>query len=252
MIIDTHAHLGVDQAFDSTFTEAELLEAQQECGIDLTIVQPATAHDLATVQRYHDGVADLAARHPGRFVGMANPNPHLPGDQYAVELRRCVEELGFVAVKIHPLGHAVNPLGRDGRRAFAAIAEMGLPAMVHTGTGTPWSAPALLETIAMAHPQLRIVLAHAGGMVYAGEAGQVATRHANVYLEPSWCGGFIIKPWVAELGAERIMLGSDHADNAATELTKYRTMGLHAEQLAWILGGTAAAVFGLPRGGGQS
>lgn len=251
MIIDAHAHLGVDQSFDSVFTEAELLEAQQECGIDLTVVQPATAHDLATVQQYHDDIADLAGRRPGRFVGMANPSPHLPGDQYARELRRCVEQLEFAAVKIHPLAHAVNPLGRAGRRAFAIIDEMGLPVMVHTGVGTPWAAPSLLETIAIAHPRLRIVLAHAGGMVFAAEAGQVASRCEKVYLEPSWCGGFIIRRWVEELGAHRILFGSDHADNAVTELAKYRSMGMDPEQLALVLGGAAAAVFGLAPGGGK-
>jgi hypothetical protein len=41
------------------------------------------------------------------------------------------------------------------------------------------------------------------------------------------------------------MFGSDHADNAVTELTKLRSLGLSGEEIDWVLGRTAAMVFGL-------
>jgi uncharacterized protein len=245
MIVDAHAHLGHDQVFDADFTADDLLRSQEANGIDVTLVQPATAHDLETVQRYHDAVADLAARHPGRFRGIANPNPHLTGDRYARELERCIADLGFVGVKLHPTAHALNPTGRAGRAAFELVSALSVPVIVHTGSGIPWSAPSLLGPLARQHPALPIVVAHAGGMILAGEAGQLATEHPNVYLECSWVGGFMVKEWARELGASRLMLGSDHAENAATELTKFRSAGLTEAELAWALGGTAAAVFQL-------
>ena len=245
MIVDAHAHLGYDQVFDVDFTADDLLRSQAANGIDVTLVQPATAHDLETVQRYHDAIADLAARHPGRFRGIANPNPHLTGDCYARELERCVGDLGFVGVKLHPAAHALNPAGRAGRAAFELVHALGVPVMVHTGSGIPWSAPSLLGPLARQYPMMPIVVAHAGGMILAGEAGQLAAEHPNVYLECSWVGGFVVLGWARELGASRLMLGSDHAENAATELTKFRTAGLTADELAWALGGTAAAVFRL-------
>ena len=45
-VIDAHAHLGFDAVFDVDFTEQSLLDAQQSNGIDLTLVQPPTVHDL--------------------------------------------------------------------------------------------------------------------------------------------------------------------------------------------------------------
>jgi uncharacterized protein len=245
MIVDAHAHLGHDQVFDVEFTELELLQSQEANGIDVTLVQPASAHDLETVQRYHDAIADLAARHPRRFRGIANPNPHLTGDQYACELDRCVCELGFVGVKLHPTAHALNPLGCAGRTAFELIHALGVPAMVHTGSGIPWAAPSLLGPVARKYPEMPIVVAHAGAMVLSGEAGVLAAEYPNVYLECSWVGGFQVLAWARELGADRLMFGSDHAENAATELTKFRTAGLAAAGLDWALGGTAAKVFGL-------
>lgn len=245
MIVDAHAHLGYDHVFDVDFAADDLLRSQETNGIDVTLVQPATAHDLPTVQRYHDAIADLAGRNPGRFRGIANPNPHLPRDQYARELERCIRELGFVGVKIHPTAHAVNPSGRDGQAAFELIDGLGVPAMIHTGSGIPWSAPSLLGPVARKYPRMPLVVAHAGGMILAGEAGQLAADYPNVYLECSWVGGFLVLKWAREHGANRLMLGSDHAENAATELTKFRTAGLTDDELALALGGTAAAVFGL-------
>lgn len=245
MIVDAHAHLGYDEVFDVDFTAKALIEGQRQNGIDVTLVQPATCHGLKDVQRQHDAVARLAQRSPGRFRGIANPNPHLPAKQYERELRRCVEKLGFIGVKMHPMAHAVNPTGRDGLRVFALAAEMGLPVIVHTGNGIPWSAPALLEPVVSRHRRLKLVIAHAGGMILAGEAGQLAERHEKVFLECSWTGGFLVEHWAKTLGGQRLLFGSDHAENAATELTKFRTAGLSDDQLAWALGRTAARVFGL-------
>lgn len=244
MIVDAHAHLGCDEIFDEDFTEEALLTSQRENSIDVTLVQPGTVHDVAGVRLQHNAIADLAARHPGRFYGIANPNPHLSKDAYEREVRRCVEGLNFVGLKVHPFAHAVNPLGAHGRRAFALAQEMGLPVMVHTGAGIPWAAPSLLDPIAEAHPDLRIVVAHAGGMLSA-EAGLLAARRPNVYLETSWIGGFHVRRWVRQFGAGRVMFGSDHADNAVVEITKLRTTDLSEEELSRVLGGSAATVFGL-------
>ncbi|NIR00654.1 MAG: amidohydrolase family protein [Gemmatimonadales bacterium] len=244
MIVDAHAHLGCDEVFDEDFGEEDLLASQAQNGIALTLVQPGSVHDLAGVQRQHDAIAALCARYPGRFRGIANPNPYLPEAAYLGEVRRCVQELGFVGVKINPLAHAVNPLGRHARRVFSAADELGQPVVVHTGAGLPWGAPSLLAPVAEAHPALKLVVAHAGGMLSA-EAGLLAERHDNVYLETSWMGGFCIREWVHRLGARRVLFGSDHVDNAATELAKFRSLGLSDEDLQWALGRTATVVFGL-------
>ena len=245
MIVDVHAHLGYDFVFEEDFTADELCDSQRENGIDLTLVQPGTVHSLADAQRQHDAIAALAAENPGRFRGMANPSPYLPTADYERELRRCIEELHFLGVKLNPFAHAVNPLSRAAGRVFALAAESGIPAMVHTGSGIPWAAPSLLEPIAARHEAMPLIVAHAGSMVLAGEAGLLARRHANVYLECSWLGGFVVKGWAETLGADRLMFGSDHADNAATELTKFRTCGLSAGQLDWALGRTAVEAFKL-------
>lgn len=244
-IIDAHAHLGMDQVFDVDFREEDLLASQESNDISMTLVQPPTVHDIATARQCHDAVADLVRRYSGRFHGVSCPNPHLPGTEFEDEARRCVEELGFVALKLHPLGHATNPVSRHGRRMFKTAAKLGVPVIVHTGAGIPWAAPSLLRPIAEEYIDLKIVLAHAGANILSGEATQLAQACPNVYLEPSWTGGHHVLDWVRGLGPRRVMFGSDHAENAATELTKYRTIGLTEDELSWVLGQSAATVFGL-------
>jgi len=247
MIIDTHAHVGEDKVFDEYFSEDELVESQKQNGIDITIVQPATVTSIEDVKKQHDKIFELCNRYPGHFYGMANPSPHLPDRIYEEEVVRCISELGFVGVKLQPFGHGVSPLSHNGRKVFALAEKLKIPVMVHTGSGIPWSHPALLHPIAEEYPELKIIVAHAGMMVFAFDAAYLAKKHSNIFLECSWTGGFLIRSWIRDkdIGKERIMFGSDHADNAPVELVKYRTIGLTDEEIDWVLGKTASFVFKL-------
>lgn len=244
-IVDVHAHLGQDQIFEHEFTREALLAGQAANGIDATLVQPASVVDLATVRAQHDAVAELAGEHPGRIFGMACPNPRLPEGDYFGEVRRCVRELGFVGLKLHTLAHAVNPGSGAGRRAFEAARAFGVPLMIHTGAGLPWAAPGLALPAARDYPDVRVVLAHAGMQIFALEALAVAQACPNVWLETSWTGGPHVRRFVRTLGPERVLFGSDHGDNAPTELTKHRTIGLTPTEVDWVLGRTAVEVYGL-------
>ncbi len=248
MIIDAHAHLGYDYVFEDDFTLEKLLPQMDENKIDASVVQPGSVLDLKTVIEQHDAIANLSREMPGRIFGMANVNPHLPTKQYREELRRCVNDLGFVGVKLHPLAHAVDPNRSNGRKVLATALDLGIPVMVHTGAGIPWALPSALIPLAIEFPELKIVLAHSGSAVFSSEAALAAKLCPNVYLETSWMPSIAIHSFCKTLGANRVMFGSDHGENAVTELTKYRTIGLADEELVWCLGKTAAEVFELPVG----
>jgi len=243
MIIDAHTHLGCDYVFEEDFSLEDLLTNIDKNRVDVSIVQPGTVLDLKTVIEQHNAIADLSKKMPGRVFGMANPNPHLPRNEYSKEMERCVNELGFVGVKLHPFAHAVNPNKSTGRKVFEIALDLGITVMVHTGSGIPWSLPSALIPIARDFPDLKIVLAHSGSSIFASEAALAAQLCPNIYLEASWLPGFTIHTFCKTLGADRIMFGSDHGDNVATELTKFRTIGLTDAELEWCLGKTAAKVF---------
>ena len=246
MIVDVHTHLGYDYVFEEDFSSKQLLANMEKNEVDVSIVQPGTVLDLETVIKQHNVIADFSKEMPGRIFGMANPNPHLPRDDYCRELERCIKDLGFVGVKLQTLGHGVDPNKSAGRNVFEAASDLSVPVMVHTGTGIPRSLPSALIPTAKDFPDLKIVLAHCGGSMFAGEAALAARLCPNMYLETSWLPGFVTRRFCRALGADRIMFGSDHGDNVATELTKFRTMGLTDEELEWCLGKTAVKVFRIP------
>lgn len=249
MIIDVHAHLGEDRVFDESFTEADQWDKIREFGVDFTILQPALVHTLEEVRRQHDDVAALCAKHPDRFAGMANPNPHFAAADYEREVRRCIEELGFVGIKIHTSAHAVTPAGRDGLKVFELARKLDVPVMVHTGAGIPFANPTNLIPVAQRFPDVKIVLAHCGMMIMAGETHIAMKDYPNLYADITWTGGFLLRQWVRELGAHRFLFGTDHADNTGTELNKVRTCGLTTEEQEWVLGRAALQVYKLPIAG---
>lgn len=241
--IDTHAHLGECCVFGLYATEEDMLRRMDESGVDATIVQP---YPGATDYRVrHDEIAELCARYPGRFFGLASVSPHIGKDKYQREIERCVKDLNFVALKLHTIGHAVNPLSEDGDLAFATAFQFGIPAMVHTGAGIPFSLPALCIPAANKYPNLKIILAHAGGGIVSAEAQVAASICNNLYLETSWCLGEDIRWMINTIGPDRVMMGADLPSNVPVEFAKYKALELEPAAYDKVMGETAIDVFNL-------
>ena len=193
----------------------------------------------------HDDIAELASR-TGRVVGIVNINPHQARAAYADEAERCVRELGFVALKLHSAGHAVDPLSLDGRAVFEEATRLGVPVMVHTGgVGEPFASPSHCLPLAKEFSETPVVLAHAGMGISSREAGIVASQCDNVWLETSWCSVLDLHSLVDSVGVGRLMMGSDALENVPLAIASYRSLGLDGRELEQCLGGTAAKVFGV-------
>jgi predicted TIM-barrel fold metal-dependent hydrolase len=241
-IVDAHAHLGKCNVFDLDISFDYLLETMDRNGVKTSLVQPFPGCE--DPQKLHDEIAEVSNRYPGRFFGVGSINPHW-GDVCFNELRRCVKDLGFVAVKLHTIGHAMMPASKDGIRLCEVATELGVPLLVHTGPGVPFALPSMCLPIARKFPDLKIVLCHAGYAFYAAEAIIVAKEASNVYLEPSWCTSVQTRGMIRELGPDRVFMGSDLPDNLATEIAKAESIGLTEEELPAYLGDTAKKVFSL-------
>ena len=242
-IIDAHVHVGSCRVFDLDDSEQDVLESMDKHGVDVSIVQPYPGADSA--REVHDRIATMAHDHPGRFFGIASINPHQDPDAYFGELARCVKDLAFVGVKLHTIGHAVNPAGVDGATVFESASQLEIPVMVHTGPGFPFAAPSSLASQLRRFPQVRVVMAHAGHGIFSGEAVAMAQTFPQVYMEPSWCPFYHVGAMVDALGADRVMLGTDLGPNVPIMLETFRALRLGKDDEAMVLGGTAKEVFQL-------
>ena len=243
MIVNAHAHIGDSRVFDADNSEESLLAAMNAAAIDASIVMPSAG--CADAGAVHDRIARLAGAHPGRIFGMVQLNPHTERRAYQAEVERCVTALGFVGVKIHPLGYAVSPNSRDALAVFEVARGLEIPVMIHTGSGLPWALPALWIPLARRFSEVPVVLAHAGMGVFTAEAELAAELCPNVYLETSWAKPGELRHLITALGADRIMMGADLTSNFAVEVFKYRSLGLSPEQLEQCFATTAAHVFKL-------
>ena len=244
MIIDSHVHLGGSHVTDSNYTEDQWLGIMEKNNVDAIFCLPL-AEAKPSTQEMHDRIYRFAQDNPGKVYGVADVNPRWDDDAYKNEVRRCVKELGFVGLKLHPLLHGVNPAAKYCRKAFEIADELNIPLIVHTGTGAPASLPSSIMPRAKEFPNLKIVLAHSGMFYFAAEAIQMAKLFDNVYLESSWSPVHTLKSIISSVGVNKLMMGSDHPTNIRIELEKAKDLGLSEEDMERYMSGTAIEVFDL-------
>lgn len=243
-VVDAHMHLGGCRVFGRHQGSEDVLGPMERFGITTSIVQPFPGAPDPT--QVHDEIYQLGQEHEGRIVGLASLSPHIDKGDYQAEVDRCVRQLGFVGVKLHTLGHAVNPAGSDADTVFETARDLGIPVMIHTGLGAPFADPGQVLSPADRFPDVTIVLAHAGAAIGSGTAIGVAKRCENIVLETSWCRTSDIKAMLETVGADRVMFGSDVPDNIAVEFAKYGSLDLDQATRDAVFGGTARRVFNMP------
>ncbi|MFQ1002929.1 amidohydrolase family protein [Modestobacter sp. SSW1-42] len=226
MIIDCHGHYTTAPAAHTAWREAQVaaweagddtpayprisddeiretiegsqLRLMDERGIDVTLFSPrasAMAHhvgDSAVSQewsrRCNDLVARVTALYPDRFVGVCQlpQSPGAPIEDSIAELRRCVQDLGFVGCNLNPDpsgGYWTSPplTDRSWYPFYEAMTDLDVPAMVHVsasatpvfhGTGAYYinaDTTAFMQLVQGSLftdlPDLRLVVPHGGGAV---------------------------------------------------------------------------------------
>ena len=249
MIIDAHVHLGEDVVFDEVNREDEVLEYYRHFQIDGGIIQPFIPRPyVKDHQEIHNRIAAFCKKTAGekKFFGMASINPHFYPEDYDVEAKRCVQELGFVALKITPIAHACHPSSRDAYHVYEVCRWLKVPLMIHTGNGIPFADPTSVYQGAKDHPDVEVILAHAGSESFHQQARLLAKKLDNVYLEPSWCGTNAVKHMIEEVGCGKILFSSDNLDQIPVELAKYRQIIKNEDDLEQVMWKNAARIFRLP------
>ena len=246
MIIEAHAHIGTCTIFDLEVTEDQLLATMDKNDVTAAVVQPFPG--APNPVQVHNRIAELAQKYPGRIYGLSSLSPHRDPGEYEREVIRCIRELGFLAVEIHTIGHAVNPLGKAADMVFRIALDLDIPVMIHTGSGVPFSLPSHIIPIAQRYPDVKVIMAHAGYALFSPEAIIAAQLCPNIYLEPSWCTPGNIQGMVRTLGADRVLFGSDIPLNQGPELAKYQEIGLTESEMESTMWRTSSQVYSINAG----
>lgn len=246
-IWDLHCHLSQDLRLSGEEAMAELVTHADRMGIERLIVLsfgPVATPD--EMRRTNDRTLRALESRPSRALGFVFLNPNHV-DESLRELDRCVRDGPMVGVKLH-VQRRSNARELDPIIARAA----GLRAVVYqhtwlktTGNEGGESTPADLVELSARHPGASLICGHAGG---TWELGIRTLRpHARLCMAVE---GFdptagAVEMAVRELGAERVIYGSDVTGRSyASQLAKVLGADIPEEARRRILGGNLRRLLG--------
>ncbi|MGI8484186.1 MAG: amidohydrolase family protein [Thermomicrobiales bacterium] len=215
LIIDAHAHLGSFPMIHAPFSDASgLLGSMNRIGIRTTCLSSSYAI-CSDYVRGNDEVAATVRAYPGRFLGYAVINPNYP-EEIERELGRCLDDLGFWGVKLHPDIHRYPPDGPSYLRVYAYMNERGGVILSHA-----FGDVRLLDRLSATYPNVVFIQAHEGG-AYDGRTPSpyvpLLRERENVYLDTtlSIVRAGAIERLVDDSGADRLLFATDvpFLDNA--------------------------------------
>ncbi len=240
-VFDSHTHLGVARHSGRIMTADRMLQHMDAHGIDRSLLIPFPLVD--DYRWTHNLIGEAVKSHPDRFAGAACLNPFVAEEEFRAEVKRCAEEFGFRALKFQPQFQPLNPISRRSDFLFESALANKMALICHTGSGAPFALPSLYILPAQRYPKLPIVLAHSGGSIYALEALVAAKVCPNIYLELSSLMPHHLGDILAAVPSDRLMIGSDLPESAATELGKIFELKISKKSKRDILWNTARRLF---------
>jgi predicted TIM-barrel fold metal-dependent hydrolase len=204
MITDVHTHYWTPDHQRSPWTDGLSRVSTQYAAVEIDRVtldsyrsQVAPAErtivfglqaEASGIMVPNDAVAAFVREIGGQAVGFMSVDP--TRHNAVEEIERCQADLGLAGIKLGPIYQGTSPLHPLTLRVFGAAQRLGLPVMIHQGAifasagRLPDANPLLLDDVAIAFPDLKIVIAHMGHpWIY--ETAVVMRRHRNVYADTS-------------------------------------------------------------------
>jgi len=201
----------------------------------------------------NDEVAGFAGKYPDRLTGVGSVDISQPM-QAVKEIRRCVEELNFKAIRVLPWLWKLPPTDRLFYPVYTTCCELDVPFCTqigHTGPLMPSEVgrPIYLDQVALDFPDLKIVCGHIG-YPWTDEAIAVATKHENVFIDTS---AYTVNRYPEELvkymkthGRNKVLFGTNYPMmEPAKALRDFESMELDTEAEELFLYQNAQRVFKL-------
>jgi predicted TIM-barrel fold metal-dependent hydrolase len=249
VIIDADVHISPLRE-GNRISDDELLRRMDRAGVQAALawLQPAYFRDVQDGNRY---VYEAMRRHPERIIGFGWVDPHFGLTKGLEEVKRCLEEYGFVGVK---LNGAQNDFPIDDETVslplIEAIAKSGRLLAFHIGADSIENThPFRLAKIARRFPETTILAVHMGGAAVPDLSRamiEFAQECPNIYLIGSSIAPPAVLRAIQKLGARRVLFGSDTPFQLMhVEVAKYRALleDLTSEEAALVLGGNAVRLF---------
>ncbi len=190
-------------------------------------------------RQQNDEVLQALSRHNDRAFGFVYLNPKHPRESVA-ELNRCVADGPMVGVKLW-VAERANAAGVD--PIVARATELKAVVFQHTwikvtGNLPGESTPMELAALAARHPEAKLICGHAGGDWEQGIRAVRSSANVSVDLGGGDPVAGMTEMAVRELGAERVIYGSDAGGRSfASQLGKVLGANVPEEKKRLVLAG---------------
>ncbi|GBC82957.1 hypothetical protein HRbin10_02095 [bacterium HR10] len=256
MIVDCHTHVWRREHWSEELAHESVRARGRPIPLDVTEEEYRRA--LVVVDRAivfglrarhvgllvpNDFIADVVRHFPEKLIGFASVDPSEP--EYLDELHRAIEDLKLQGVKLGPVYQNVHPMDERMHPIYAYCQRHHLPILIHQGTTFARRAPLrvasplLLDEVALAYPDLVMIIAHLGHP-WIAETIVLIRKHPNLYADIS---AVHYRPWqfynglmlALEYGVlEKLLFGSDYPF-ATPEETIEGVRGINRFAARWNL-----------------
>lgn len=245
MIIDCHTHIwqSPEQLGDGALAELSRptliagqkmrLLPQADTANHLLAAEPVDKSfvlgfrsNYLAAQIPNEYIADYCREHADRMIGFAGIDP--TDDDAPEQVAAASKELGLKGICICPAAQDFHPADTRAMAVYEKAAALHLPIIFYPGTHLSpktkmeYARPHLLDEVARAFPNLKIVLSHLG-YPWVDETIVLLGKHANIYSDVA---ALLRRPWVAydalvrahQFGViEKLLFGSDFPFTTAGE-----------------------------------
>ncbi len=207
MVFDAHVHIGRTTWMHMDTDADQLVRMADRAGIDKMLVTDLTAL-MTDMFEGNELMRKFARQHPDRIIPYFTVSSARFGKRVIEDLERYVNDYGFRALKIYsvpPLYKMCDPYMYP---VLEKAAQYKLPVLAH-------STAEECEQVSRVVPEVIVINAHTNG----SPQGQgdwhrsiaAAKAYANIYLDTTTSSfdNNMIETAVAEVGADRILYGSD-------------------------------------------
>lgn len=244
LVIDSHVHLKHGGAQKTEYSAEAIVEIMDEAQIDKSVVFAMST----TTRRSIEMASEAVSKFEDRLIPYvyALPNYERP---VIKEIEKAITDLEFRGIKLH-IGECT--LERYVTKPVLKLAgRHDVPCLIDCA-----GRYSLIEEMARAFPETKIIVAHFGKYLCKDEALidrfiQIAKSYENIFLDTS---GVIIpkkiKKAVNTISASRVIFGTDGpkpngAEFARAELNKIKKLKLNPNDEDAVLGGTIAKLLKL-------
>ncbi len=178
----------------------------EEAGIDISVIigRMTKVQDKGRGNVTADDLDAIIRKYPGKFAGMPAVDPLDPD---AMEQIERAADMGMAGICIEPFWSSEHMFLNDSRLfpLYKKIESLGLlfttTLNFNCGDSTKWNSPYHVEQIAMACPDMPLLITHACWPRLT-ELMAIAVRYPNVYLIPD-C--YFYFPFIDTAKEQRIM-----------------------------------------------